>query len=128
MKDEKDLLPFKRPRKKNLDEDDIPLGNSKAGQTASNLPKRKKVTPKKEKKDEPKRHTFFVNPVLLEQLKDLVFTRKYTKGEFHVNQSTVINEAIEKLIKDYKEDIQPRPKYIRDIEEKKAKRPNKKKK
>lgn len=127
MKEDKDLLPFKRPRRKNLDDDDIPLGKGKTVKTAESKPPKKKVTHKKEKKDEPKRHTFFVDTKLLEQLKDLVYTRKYTKGEVHVNQSIVINEAIEKLIKDYKDEIKPRPKYIRDIEEKKAKRPNKKK-
>jgi len=127
MKDDKDLLPFKRPRKKILDDDDIPLGSGKPlNNSAQKVVKRKSIT-KKEKNDEPKRHTFFVDPQLLEKLKDLVFTRKYTKGEVHVNQSIVINEAIEKLIKDYKGEIQARPKYIRDIEEKKAKRPNKKK-
>ncbi len=126
MKEDKDLLPFKRPRKKIIDDDDIPLGAGKTAKGTRSKTTKKKPTVKKEKKDEPKRHTFFVNPVLLEQLKDLVFTRKYTKGEVHVNQSTVINEAIEKLIREYKGEIQARPKYIRDIEEKKAKRPNKK--
>ncbi|WP_020533044.1 hypothetical protein [Flexithrix dorotheae] len=116
--DSKDLLPFKRPRKKNLDDDDIPLGKGKVVQ-----PKKKE----KKQVDVPKRHTFFVNPDLLEQLKDLVYTRKYTQGDIEANQSTIINEALEKYLNEYKGEIKSRPQFIRDIEEKKSKRPNSKK-
>ncbi|MEM1136803.1 MAG: hypothetical protein AAGI07_13280 [Bacteroidota bacterium] len=117
MKDDKDLLPFKRPKKKVLDEDDIPLGKGKSVG--------KKEKPEKSI-DEPKRHTFFVDAALLEKVKDLVFTRKYTQGDIQVNQSTIINEALEKYLNEYEGEIKPRPQYIRDIEEKKSRRPNSK--
>jgi|GEM_PF-7041711 len=128
MKEDKDLLPFKRPRKKILDDDDIPLGRGKAIAKSNTNNKTKRSTTKKVvQKQGPKRHTFFVENELLEKLKDLVFTRKYTKGEIEVNQSTIVHEALTKFIEEYDGEIKPRPQYIRDIENKKAKRPNAKK-
>ncbi len=115
QKEEKDLLPFKRPRKKILDSDDIPLGKGKP------VMKKEEEQPGANK---PKRHTFFVEPGILEQVKDLVFTRKYTQGDIEVNQSTIINEALQQYLDNYEGEIKPRPQYIRDIEEKKSRRPN----
>ena len=140
MSEEKNLLPFKRPKKRILDDDDIPLGKGKPinkttteSETKTTKKAAKSVGEKASGKkkasasNEPKRHTFFVDPEILEKVKDLVLTRKYTQGDIEVNQSTIINEALEKYLEAYEGKIQSRPKYIRDIEEKKARRPNTKK-